>query len=150
VVLVYILKMGTEGLEPSRPFTVNGFSFSRSFRYCLKFLTQALRIGLSLYPRLDVRVAPVESLHLPKSFKYYSLLFWLGSGLPYLLPDLGFPEFESGHLQDFSSKAQLSKSVASTIPPHPRTYLEFPTVFGWIIIITQISDLYKCFAKFFW
>jgi hypothetical protein len=25
---------------------------------------EALRIGLSLYPRLDVRVAPVESLHL--------------------------------------------------------------------------------------
>ena len=33
--------------------------------------------------------------------------------------DLGFPEFESIHLQDFSCKAQLSKSVASTIPPRP-------------------------------
>ena len=57
--------MGVEGLEPTRPFKVNGFSFSRSFRYCLL----ALRIGLSLYPRLDVRVAPVESLHLPISCK---------------------------------------------------------------------------------
>jgi hypothetical protein len=44
---------------------------------------------------------------------------WLGSGLPCLLPDLGFPEFESGHLRDFSIKAQLSKSVASAIPPCP-------------------------------
>jgi hypothetical protein len=43
----------------------------------------------------------------------------LGSGLPCLLPDLGFPEFESGHLKDFSIKAQFSKSVASTIPPRP-------------------------------
>jgi hypothetical protein len=44
----------------------------------------------------------------------------LGSGLPYLLPDLGFPEFESRHLTDFSIKAQLFKSVASAIPPRPR------------------------------
>ena len=29
------LIMGAEGLEPTRPFKVNGFSFSRSFRYCL-------------------------------------------------------------------------------------------------------------------
>jgi hypothetical protein len=43
----------------------------------------------------------------------------LGSGLPCLLPDLGFPEFESSHLTDFSIKAQFSKSVASTIPPRP-------------------------------
>ncbi|MDF5711878.1 MAG: hypothetical protein PUP90_30435 [Nostoc sp. S4] len=58
-------------------------------------------------------------------FLFYSPLstyniFRLGSGLPCLLPDLGFPEFESFHLRDFSFKAQLSKSVASTIPPHPR------------------------------
>ena len=33
---------------------------------------------------------------------------------------LGFPEFESSHLLDFSNKAQFSKSAASTIPPHPR------------------------------
>jgi hypothetical protein len=32
---------------------------------------------------------------------------------------VGFPEFESIHLTDFSTKAQLSKSVASTIPPRP-------------------------------
>ena len=43
----------------------------------------------------------------------------LGSGLPCLESDLGFPEFESFHLKDFSIKAQLSKSVASTIPPRP-------------------------------
>lgn len=46
--------------------------------------------------------------------------FRLGSGLPCLSLDLGFPEFESFHLRDFSFKAQLFKSVASTIPPHPR------------------------------
>jgi hypothetical protein len=34
--------------------------------------------------------------------------------------ELGFPEFESLHLPDFSTKAQFSKSVASTIPPRPR------------------------------
>lgn len=100
--------MGVEGLEPSRPFKVNGFSFSCSFRYCL----MALRIGLSLYPRLDVRVAPVESLHLPN-------YLGLGSGLPCLRTDLGFPEFESIHLKNFFFKAQLFKSVASAIPPHP-------------------------------
>lgn len=103
--------MGAEGLEPSRLSPVNGFSFSRSFRDCLG--VEALRIGLSLYPRLNVRVAPVESLHLPEPE------FWLGSGLPCPVSDLGFPEFESVHLKDFSLKAQLSKSVASTIPPRP-------------------------------
>ncbi len=36
------------------------------------------------------------------------------------ITDLGFPEFESSHLKDFSIKAQFSKSVASTIPPHPQ------------------------------
>ena len=49
--------------------------------------------------------------------------FRLGSGLPCLSPDLGFPEFESFHLRDFSFKAQLFKSVASTIPPHPQRCL---------------------------
>ncbi|MFQ4137299.1 hypothetical protein PGN35_013365 [Nodosilinea sp. PGN35] len=34
--------------------------------------------------------------------------------------EVGFPEFESFHLADFSPKAQFSKSVASTIPPRPR------------------------------
>ena len=33
---------------------------------------------------------------------------------------LGFPEFESIHLADFSAKAQFSKSAASTIPPRPQ------------------------------
>ncbi|MGF1522361.1 MAG: hypothetical protein ACFBSF_08595 [Leptolyngbyaceae cyanobacterium] len=33
--------------------------------------------------------------------------------------DLGFPEFESIHSADFSTEAQFSKSVASTIPPRP-------------------------------
>ena len=54
--------MGAEGLEPSRLSPVNGFSSSRNFRCCLN--VETLRIGLSLYPRLNVRVAPVESLHL--------------------------------------------------------------------------------------
>lgn len=31
------------------------------------------RIGLSLYPRLHVRVAPVESLHLPKQLVCFGL-----------------------------------------------------------------------------
>ena len=45
----------------------------------------------------------------------------IGTGLK-PLPDLklGFPEFESFHLADFSAKAQFSKSVASTIPPRPQ------------------------------
>ena len=106
--------MGAEGLEPSRLSLANGFSFSRSFRCC----HLVLRIGLSLYPRLYVRVAPVESLHLPEERS----LFRLGSGLPCLSPDLGFPEFESIHLGDLSLKAQFSKSVASTIPPRPRSF----------------------------
>ncbi|MBE7386036.1 MAG: hypothetical protein F6J95_032200 [Leptolyngbya sp. SIO1E4] len=33
--------------------------------------------------------------------------------------NLGFPEFESIHSADFSTEAQFSKSVASTIPPRP-------------------------------
>ncbi|PSN18971.1 hypothetical protein C7271_09730 [filamentous cyanobacterium CCP5] len=33
---------------------------------------------------------------------------------------LGFPEFESFHLKDYSPKAQFSKSAASTIPPRPQ------------------------------
>jgi hypothetical protein len=39
---------------------------------------------------------------------------------PLLKLKLGFPEFESFHLANFSAKAQFSKSVASTIPPRPR------------------------------
>jgi hypothetical protein len=58
----------------------------------------------------------METNQKSKVIIYY---FGLGSGLPCLLPDLGFPEFESFHLKDFSIKAQFSKSVASTIPPHP-------------------------------
>ncbi len=37
--------------------------------------------------------------------------------------ELGFPEFESDHLMDFSAKAQFPKSAASTIPPHPRNQI---------------------------
>ena len=33
---------------------------------------------------------------------------------------LGFPEFESCHSMSFFTEAQLSKSVASTIPPCPQ------------------------------
>lgn len=44
-------------------------------------------------------------------------------------PDLGFPEFENLHLRDFSFKAQLSKSVASTIPPHPLKLLRVACFF---------------------
>ncbi len=57
----------------------------------------------------------------------------LGSGLPCLLPDLGFPEFESGHLTDFSIKAQLSKSVASAIPPCPLVGLRVLALLGGIL-----------------
>ncbi len=52
----------------------------------------------------------------------------LGSGLPYLLPDLGFPEFESVHLTDFSINAQFFKSVASAIPPRPHVELQSVSV----------------------
>lgn len=59
--------------------------------------------------------------------------------------DLGFPEFESIHLQDFSCKAQLSKSVASTIPPRPliawttiaRDYDKFASQFRVIEILAE-------------
>jgi len=50
--------------------------------------------------------------------------------LPCLSPDLGFPEFESFHLIDFSIKAQFSKSVASTIPPRPHWSLRMPPLQG--------------------
>ncbi|NMG07166.1 hypothetical protein DP117_09835 [Brasilonema sp. UFV-L1] len=56
------------------------------------------------------------------------------------MPDLGFPEFESSHLVDFSIKAQLSKSAASTIPPHP------PDKFGSHLFcggIKQPPDLFQ-------
>ena len=33
--------------------------------------------------------------------------------------EVGFPEFESFHSANFSTEAQFSKSVASTIPPRP-------------------------------
>jgi hypothetical protein len=107
---------------------VNGFSPSRSF-HCSQGQRRpalALRVGPSLYPRLNVRVAPVGPLHLPiKAFNR------LGSGLPcldlrlqlslsWLALELGFPEFESIHLANFSAKAQFSKSAASTIPPRPQ------------------------------
>ncbi|MGB3292723.1 MAG: hypothetical protein WBB01_07055 [Phormidesmis sp.] len=36
-----------------------------------------------------------------------------------LTVSLGFPEFESFHLINFSIKAQIPKSAASTIPPRP-------------------------------
>ncbi len=114
------LKMGAEGLEPSRPFKVNGFSPSHSFRCC--HAERALRIGPSLYPRLDVRVAPVGPLHLPCKRTFASYGAWLRIALSsseLTNEDLGFPEFESFHLADFSTKAQFSKSAASTIPPRP-------------------------------
>jgi len=65
--------MGAVGLEPTRPgkgqriFILSQLSlllFFSSWQNSMPVLT-ALRIGLSLYPRLYVRVAPVESLHLP-------------------------------------------------------------------------------------
>ena len=129
--------MGVEGLEPSRPFTVNGFSSSRSFRYCLlvgNYFPDFEIPGfenwtLPLPSALTVRVAPVGPLHL------LELNVGTNPRISSLAQDcharsmnpqrihnlgLGFPEFESFHLKDFSLKAQFSKSVASTIPPHPQ------------------------------
>ncbi|GEM_PF-4538499 len=57
-------QMGAEGLEPSRPCGQRIFILLPLSR--LPSVLSALRIGLSLYPRLNVRVAPVESLHLPR------------------------------------------------------------------------------------
>ena len=45
--------------------------------------------------------------------------------------EVGFPEFESFHLADFSTKAQFSKSVASTIPPRPLSWIEFYFTTKW-------------------
>ncbi|WP_119260500.1 hypothetical protein [cyanobacterium endosymbiont of Rhopalodia gibberula] len=56
---------------------------------------------LSLPSALPVRVAPVESLHLPRKVR------GLAQDCLICISDLGFPEFESGHLIDFSNKAQL-------------------------------------------
>jgi hypothetical protein len=49
----------------------------------------------------------------------------LGSGLTYLknFLDLDFLEFENLLLINLFIKAQIFKSVASTIPPRPRTYI---------------------------
>ncbi len=109
--------MGAEGLEPSRLLRSTDFHSPVALATASWWNLKALRIGPSLYPRLNVRVAPVGPLHLPNH------RFRLGSGLPCLLPDLGFPEFESSHLTGFSVKAQFSKSVASAIPPCPQRFL---------------------------
>lgn len=63
--------MGAVGLEPTRPGKGQRIFILSQLSLLLFFLAKkpvftALRIGLSLYPRLYVRVAPVESLHLPK------------------------------------------------------------------------------------
>jgi len=44
---------------------------------------------------------------------------------------LGFPEFESIHSTDFSVEAQISKSVASTIPPRPLRSVELYSTTKW-------------------
>ena len=72
--------MGAEGLEPSRLLQSTDFHPPAAFAaatgttYAGTFQRNgltALRIGLSLYPRLNVRVAPVESLHLQfETMKY--------------------------------------------------------------------------------
>jgi hypothetical protein len=61
----------------------------------------------------EVRINDRCDLHLPSDFK---------------LSDLGFPEFESIHLTDFSIKAQFSKSAASTIPPRPHNLIEYSDI----------------------
>ena len=63
--------MGAEGLEPSRPcgqriFILPQLSLLPDYqRLNVAFIIMVLRIGPSLYPRLNVRVAPVGPLHLP-------------------------------------------------------------------------------------
>ncbi|XHU96316.1 MAG: hypothetical protein JJP05_02385 [cyanobacterium endosymbiont of Rhopalodia gibba] len=83
----------------SHDLAVNGFSFSHSFRYCRSIGFE--NWTLPLPSALRVRVAPVESLHLPRKFR------GLAQDCLICIPDLGFPEFESDHLIDFSNKAQL-------------------------------------------
>jgi hypothetical protein len=60
--------MGVEGLEPSR--LLRSTDFHPFTAFAVTFTLEALRIGLSLHPRLYVRVAPVESLHLPDSHDF--------------------------------------------------------------------------------
>ena len=52
--------MGAEGLEPSRPFKVSGFSPSHSFRCCrsLTINSAVLRIG----PRSEEHTSELQSL----------------------------------------------------------------------------------------
>jgi hypothetical protein len=59
--------MGVEGLEPSR--LLRSTDFHPFTAFAATFALEALRIGLSLYPRLHVRAAPVESLHLPNGYE---------------------------------------------------------------------------------
>ncbi|XLQ11971.1 MAG: hypothetical protein KPI85_02265 [cyanobacterium endosymbiont of Epithemia adnata isolate EadnSB Bon19] len=51
----------------SHDLAVNGFSFSYSFRYCRSIGFE--NWTLSLPSALRVRVAPVESLHLPQNYE---------------------------------------------------------------------------------
>ncbi len=69
---------------------------------------------------------------------------------------LGFPEFESIHLADFSTKAQFSKSAASTIPPRPQVARHLCRT-DWVIIAASngammqlIESICDTFADVFW
>ena len=81
------------GIEPARTLLLTRFSYHYSFHY-----HHCLWSGLSLNPRLYVRVLPVKSLH----------LLYLKS----LARDChikGFPEFEKFYLDSFLSSTQICK-----------------------------------------
>ncbi len=96
--------MGAEGLEPSRPLGSTDFHPPPTFAggsVPLENRTLPLptkRLGCTAF----ARVAPVESLHLPKGDCRSA---WLRIAISTAV-ELGFPEFESIHLWDFSRKAQ--------------------------------------------
>ncbi|ERN40180.1 hypothetical protein KR51_00034720 [Rubidibacter lacunae KORDI 51-2] len=95
--------MGAEGLEPSRPCGQRIFILPQ----LSLLLVRALRIGLSLYPQRSLLGQLPSSLC---TFPGKVIFPCLGLAQDCLIrgANLGFPEFESGHLADFSAKAQFT------------------------------------------
>ncbi len=94
--------MGAEGLEPSRPLGSTDFHPPPTFAGGhIPLENRTLPLPTKLTGRTGfARVAPVESLHLPGQSPA-----WLRIAISTAV-GLGFPEFESIHLWDFSPKAQ--------------------------------------------
>jgi len=113
--------MGAEGLEPSRP------CGQRIFILLQLSLLLCVNPGFENWtlPLPASTIASTESRRWGSSRRVSApskkrMIPGLAQDCPIRRsPDLGFPEFESGHLASSPAKAQISKSVASTIPPCP-------------------------------